>query len=495
MADVGTKSFRPWSPRQMYLMPPSPTEWLPEGHLAYFILELVERLDLGPIETAIASKDARGERPYTPRLLVALLIYGYCVGIFSSRKLARATYEDVAFLVLAGGAHPHFTTINQFRLEYREVFARLFVQVLRLCRRAGLVKLGHVAVDGTKVLANASKHKAMSYERMQEEDARLRGEINELLANADCIDKEEDERYGVGRSPEDLPEELRRREARLERINRAMEELEQEAAQARAEELRDQASGQRERAADPTANGVDRKRNATRAERSEARANKLDPPDEDPPASTGGDLPHHRVPHTTEGKPGPKAQRNFSDPDSRIMTKDGSYVQAYNAQIVVDEAAQIIVAQAVTNQAPDQEHLLPMLARVEQSLGRRPRRISADAGYYADANVRGCEAANVTPYIAASRTPHASAAQEPPAPPSPLRAAMIGKLQSPEGHAIYSRRKVIAEPPFGQIKTAQGFRRFSLRGILKVRCEWALVSLTHNVLKLFRNAPEIMLGA
>jgi len=286
MADVGTKSFRPWSPRQMYLMPPSPTEWLPEGHLAYFILELVERLDLGPIEAVIASKDARGERPYAPRLLVALLIYGYCVGMFSSRKLARATYEDVAFLVLAGGAHPHFTTINQFRLEYREVFGRLFVQVLRLCRRAGLVKLGHVALDGTKILANASKHKAMSHERMEEEDARLRGEINELLANADRIDQEEDERYGVGLAPEDLPEELRRREARLERINRAMETLEQEAAQARAEELRDQASGQRERAADPTADEVDRKRNATRAERSEARANRLDPPDEDPPAST-----------------------------------------------------------------------------------------------------------------------------------------------------------------------------------------------------------------
>jgi len=479
----------------MYLMPPSPTEWLPEGHLAYFILELVERLDLAPIEAAIARKDPRGERPYAPRLLLALLIYGYCVGVFSSRKLARATYEEVAFLVLAGGAHPHFTRINQFRLEHREAFASLFVQVLRLCRRAGLVKLGHVSLDGTKILANASKHKAMSYERMQEEAARLRAEINELLANADQVDGAEDERYGVGVAPEDLPEELQRREGRLARIDEAMAELEREAALARAEELRANAHGQRERAADPSVDDPERRRCATRAAISDARAAELDPRDDDqnPPPAPGGDLPHHRVPHDASGTPDPKAQRNFTDPDSRIMVTGGAYVQAYNAQIVVDDQAQIIVAQAVTNQPPDQQHLSPLVDLVEQGLGRRPRRLSADAGYYSDDNVGACEARSIAAFIAVGRMPHASRADGPPVELSPRRAAMQKKLQAPEGHAVYSRRKVIAEPPFGHIKAAQGFRRFSLRGLAKVRCEWALVSMTHNLLKLFRRAPAMVM--
>jgi transposase len=435
----------------VYLLPPSPTDWLPEGHLAYFILEVVERLDLGPIEAVMAAKDPRGERAYSPRMLLVVLIYGYCVGIFSSRKLARATYEDVAFRVLCGDTHPHFTTINQYRLDYREAFIGLFVQVLRLCKKAGLVKLGHVSIDGTKILANASKHKAMSYDRMKQEEARLRAEINELLANADAVDRAEDERYGVGVAPEDLPEELKRRQARVQRIEEAMAALEREAAQARAAEL------------DP-------------------------PDDDDPPRSADGDLPRHRVPTTPDGTPEPKAQRNFTDPDSRIMVKGGEYVQAYNAQIVVDAKAQVIVANAVTNQPPDVEHLLPMLDRVERALGRQPKRASADSGYYSDANAAGCEARKVDGYIAVARTPHGETPKEQPAPVSATRVAMREKVQSPEGREVYSRRKVIAEPPFGQIKSAQGFRRFLLRGLAKVRCEWALVCTTHNLLKLFRAA-------
>jgi transposase len=471
-------------------MPPSPTDWLPEGHLVYFILDVVERLDLREIEDAIARKDPRGERPYSARLMVALLVYGYCVGVFSSRKLARATYEDVAFLVLAGGAHPYFTKINQFRLVHREAFAGLFLQVLRLCKRAGLVKLGHVSIDGSKILANASKHKAMSYDRMQQEEARLRAEINELLANADAADRGEDERYGAGVAPEDLPEELRRREARLGRIEEAMAELEREAAQARGAALREQAQGQRDKAKDPSVDEAERRRAATRAAKSEAQADELDPRDDDdqPPAasSADSDLPHHRVPTRPDGTPDDKAQRNFTDPDSRIMVSGGAYVQAYNAQLAVDDTTQVIVAQAVTNQAPDNEHLLPMIDRIERGLGARPERASADTGYYSDANAEAAAARNIDAYIAVGRTPHSGTPNVQPGPDSPTRAAMRQKLQSAEGRAVYSRRKVIAEPPFGQIKSAQGFRRFMLRGLAKVRCEWALVCTTHNVLKLFR---------
>jgi transposase len=246
------KQYRPWAPTQSFLLPPSPLEWLPQDHLAYFLLDVVHSLDLGELERALQAKDPRGERPYPPAMMLALLIYAYCVGIFSSRKIARATYEDVAFRVLAGGEHPHFTTLNQFRLQHRSAFSGLFVQVLRLCQKAGLVKLGHVSIDGSKVLANASKHKAMSYKRMREEEARLQREIEALLGRADAADQQEDQQYGPGTAPQDLPEELQRREKRLARIREAKAALEQEAKEARAEELRENARAQREKACDGT---------------------------------------------------------------------------------------------------------------------------------------------------------------------------------------------------------------------------------------------------
>ena len=369
------KSYRPWSPTQSFLLPPSPLEWLPEGHLAYFVLEVAQALDLAAIEDAIQEKDGRGERPYPPPMMVALLVYGYCVGVFSSRRLARATFEDVAFRVIAGGEHPHFTTMNQFRLEHREALSKLFVQVLRLCRKAGLVKLGHVAFDGSKVAANASKHKAMSYKRMQEDERRLTAEVEALLAKADETDTREDGQYGVGKAPEDLPEELRRRESRLSRIREAKAALEKEAADARAEELREQARVQREKAGDESVNATERKCAATRADKAEEKARELTgkDPDDDAPGGGGaaGDLPHHRVPAEVDGTPKPTAQRNFTDPDSRIMVKGGEFLQGYNAQAAVDAESQIIVAAAVTNQPPDQEHLAPMLAQVVANCGQR----------------------------------------------------------------------------------------------------------------------------
>lgn len=484
------KSYRPWDPLQPYLLPPSPLEWLPEDHLAFFVLEVVEQLDISPIEARIQGKDSRGERPYAPRMMMALLFYGYCVGVFSSRRIARATYEDVAFRVLAGASHPHFTSINQFRLEHIDAFRALFVQGLRLCEQAGLVKLGHVALDGTKILANASKHKAMSYKRMQEEEAKLRSEVDGLLKRADETDRHEDELYGVGRSGDDIPEELRRRETRLARILEAKAALEREAAQARAAQLRENAEGQRKRSEDPDVPARQRSEAATRARKSEAQADLFDPPDDDEPTpgdvEGGSGLPRHRVPATVDGKPKPEAQRNFTDPDSRIMMAGGVFVQAYNAQIVVDAEAQVIVEEAITNQPPDTQHLPPLIEQLRSTVGL-PLRLSADSGYYSDENIHYCDRQGVEAYISVGRATHAGqqtfAAT---AHPTPTREGMVGKLKSTDGAAVYSRRKVIVEPPFGQIKAARGFRRFSLRGLRKIRGEWSLVCLTHNLLKLFR---------
>jgi transposase len=486
------KSYRPWSPSQSFLLPPSPLEWLPEGHLTYFVLDAIQTLDLSAIEDAVQAKDGRGERPYSPAMMVALLVYGYSVGVFSSRRLARATYEDVAFRVLAGGEHPHFTTVNQFRLQHREALGKFFVQVLRLCRKAGLVKLGHVAFDGSKVAANASKHKAMSYKRIQEEELRLAAEVEALLAKADATDRREDEQYGVGQAPEDLPEELRRRESRRARIVEAKAELEKEAAEARAEELREQARAQREKACDESVDAAERQRAATRAAKAQEKARELSgkDPDDDGPGggSTASCLPHHRVPAEPDGKPKPKAQRNFTDPDSRIMVKGGEFLQGYNAQAAVDAESQIIVAAAVTNQPPDQEHLAPMLEQVIANCGEAPAVATADSGYFSRENVAACVAQGVDPYIAVGRDPaKTSAASAEPTPAQQAQAAMATKLKTAEGKAIYARRKCIVEPTFGQIKQARGFRRFSFRGLAKVRAEWSFVCATHNLLKLFRS--------
>ena len=491
------KSYRPWSPTQSFLLPPSPLEWLPEGHLAYFVLDAVQTFDLSVIEDAIQAKDPRGERPYSPAMMVALLVYGYSAGVFSSRRLSRATYEDVAFRVLAGGEHPHFTTINQFRLEHRDALARLFVQVLRLCQKAGLVKLGHVAFDGTKVAANASKHKAMSYQRMQEEERRLEAEAKALLAKADEVDRSEDALYGVGQAPQDLPHELQRRESRLARIREAKAALEKEAAEARAEELREQAQAQREKAADHTVAPSRRKEAATRAAKAEEKASALtakDPDDDDPSGgSASGDLPHHHVPTRPDGTPKPGAQRNFTDPDSRIMVTGGQFLQGYNAQAAVDAESQIIVACAVTNQPPDQEHLVPMVDAVVANCGEAPAIATADSGYFSRENAEGCAARGVDAYIAVGRgAPKLPTAGEAATPAQQAQATMAAKLTTVEGKAIYARRKCIVEPTFGQIKQARGFRRFSFRGLADVRAEWAFVCATHNLLKLFRRSAALV---
>jgi len=482
------KNYRPYNPTQSYLLPPSPSEWLPEGHLVYFVLDLVAELDLREIERRLQAKDPRGERPYAPRMMVALMLYGYATGVFSSRKIARATHEDVGFRVLAGGAHPHFTTVNEFRMAHLDVLGALFFQVLRMCQAAGLTKLGHIALDGTKMKANASKHKAMSHERMVKDEARLKAEIEALLVRAQQADAEEDAQYGAGREPEDVPAELRRREDRLAKIRAARAALEAEAAAARAEDLIAQADELRAKAADPATSPRDRAGFATRAARHDQQAAELDPNDRDPPPpGPDDDLPRHTPPTSADGKPQPKAQRNFTDPDSRIMLRDGAFLQAFNAQIAVDDAHQIIVAAAVGNQSPDVEYFAPMLERIIDNCDAVPACVTADAGYFSAANVRAAEHMGTEPFIAVNRLRHDGT----PADRDRLRSieaiAMRATLDDTRGRAAYAKRKSTVEPVFGQIRAARGFHHFSFRGLLKNRGEWLLLCLTHNLLKLYRS--------
>jgi transposase len=482
------KSYRPYSPEQSFLLPPSPREWLPEGHLAYYILDLVEELDLSEIERELQRKDARGERPYSPRMMTAVLLYGYAVGVFSSRKMERATYDDVAFRVLAAGEHPHFTTLNDFRARHRIAFANFFQQVLAVCMSAGLVKLGHVAIDGTRMKANASKHKAMSYERMKKEEARLKAEVEALLRRAEQVDAEEDALYGVGKQPEDLPAELQRREGRRSKIREALGALKRETAKARAAEHVALANQLRANAASPETSAKKQGEFTTLAAQHDQEAADLDD-DDPPPPAVDSDLPRNTPPKRPTGEPKPKAQRNFTDSDSRIMFKDGTYVQAYNGQIAVDEAHQIIVAAALSNQGTDAEYFEPMLRRVVDNCDRAPEKVTADAGYFSASNVRAADHFGCEPFLSVGSHRRDGLPDEDrpgPTPDTDARTSMRTLLATERGRAAYARRKATVEPVFGQIRSARRIQQMSFRGLLKNRCEWLLICATHNVLKLWR---------
>lgn len=447
------KGHKPWAPEQAFLLPPSPRDWLPEDHLAYFILDVLSELDLSRIEDAIQAKDQRGERPYSPRMMTALLLYGYATGVFSSRRIERAMYVDVAFRVIAGGCQPHFTRISAFRREHLQALEGLFVQALQLCQRAGLVKLGHVAIDGTKVKANASKHKAMSYDRMNEKESVLTERVKNLLESAETVDRTEDETCGVGQRASDLPADLRHARRRLEKIRAAKAELEAEAKAQK--ELRDR--------------------------------------DEGPPPGGPTPLPRHQIPADAEGTPAPKAQRNFTDAESRIQKASDGFIQGFNCQVGVDGANQVIVAHAVTNQPPDAQHLIPVLEQVIANCGKTPAKTTADAGYFSEANVAKAELLGTDPHIATGRRKHGppqsnlhNATNETHGEKQTAKERMSRKLLSKEGASVYARRKAVVEPVFGQIKHARGFRQFLLRGLAKVRGEWSLICLTHNLLKLYR---------
>jgi transposase len=456
-----SKQFRDCDLNQAYLLPPSLQDWLPEGHLARFVAEVVEALDLSGIYAKYEEGDGRGLAAYDPRMMVRVLIYGYCRGVASSRRIERATYEDVAFRYLAADQHPDHDTIAAFRQEHLANLSRLFVQVLQLCQRAGLVKLGHVALDGTKIQANASKHKAMSYERMGEAEKKLQEEVQALLGEAARVDAEEDGKYGKGKRGDELPAELARREKRLEKIREAKAALEQEAREAAEKKQAEVEAQLRER---------------EKQERERGR-------------KMGGRPP--QAPDPERAQPEPKAQRNFTDPDSRIM-KDGAtkeFVQAYNAQAVVDSEAQVIVVAAVTQETNDKKQLVPMLKEVKVQMGSPPQQATADAGYFSEQNVTDSKLQGIDLFVAPDRQKHGEkrpCTTGPPPPEAGVAEQMRHKLRTAEGQAVYKLRKAVVEPVFGQIKEGRGFRRFLLRGLVKVQAEWKMICATHNLLKLFR---------
>ena len=456
------KRFRTDHLDQGLLLPPSLHDWLPEGHLARFVADVIEELDLAAVYRSYEG-DGRGLAAYQPSMMVRLLLYGYCQGVVSSRRIERATHEDVAFRYLSADTHPDHDTIAAFRKRHLEALAGLFAQALQLCQKAGLVKLGHVAIDGTKIKANASKHKAMSYERMNETEQRLRQEVEELLRRAEETDTAEDALYGKGKRGDELPEELARRESRLVKIREAKAALEQEA---------------KEKAA--------RQRAAAEAKIAERREQE---------ARTGKKASGHdpKVPDPEQAQPEAKAQRNFTDPDSRIMVdgaNKGSFIQAYNAQAAVDSQAQVIVAAEITQAANDSQQLVPLIGQVAAHMGRKPEAVSADAGYWSEANVTDEGVTGIDLHIATGRQKHGvpiETATGPPPAEASAQEAMRHKLRTEAGQAIYKMRKAIVEPVFGQIKERRGFRRFSFRGIDNVCAEWKLICLTHNLLKLFRS--------
>jgi len=424
------KTYRPYVPEQDFLLPPSLREWLPEDHLAYFVSDLVDQLDLSAIMQVYEAED-RGYPPYHPVMMTKVLVYAYCVGVFSSRRIQRRLREDIPFRVLAAGNEPDFRTIADFRKMHLTALQGFFEQVLELARELGAVRVGRVALDGTKVKANASKHKAMSYDRMREKQQQLRQEVKQLLAQAEAADAAEDTQYGGDRRGDELPAELQRRESRLTRIREAKRALE------------------------------------ARAKDAAAAAHQ--------PSDTA--------------KPDPKTQYNFTDPESRIMKGPDGFVQAYNAQIAVN-AQQLIVGQAVTQETNDKRQLMPMITIIAAQSGLTPTQLLADAGYCSDENLTAIAATPIDAYISTRKQKHGERPGPCPRGPLPKTATRVDrmsrKLHRKAGAAVYAARKAIVEPVIGQIKQARGFRQFLLRGVAKVQAEWSLVCTTHNILKLYR---------
>ena len=442
------RDFMPYPLDQQYLLPPDMREWVPSGHLIWFVSDVVDSLNLSTIYQVYERDDLRGRPGYHPAMMVKLLLYAYCVGKPSSRQIERATYEDLAFRVLAADQHPDHASIADFRRRHLPALAGLFVQVLALCRKAGMVKLGHVALDGTKVKANASKHKAMSYARLCKTEEELAREVARLLGEAERTDAEEDRTYGTDRRGDELPEELTRRESRLKTIREAKAALEREARERAEREAKDA-----------------RARAEERTKKEEKRGKKF-----------GGRPP--LIPDPAEAKPRPREQKNFTDPESRLLVDGatGSYVQAYNAHAAVDGGFQVILAASLTQDPNDKRHLRPLIKKIAEQLEALPEKVSADSGFFSEANLTDPDLAAVEFYVPPERHVHRP----------PVAEAMREKLLSEEGRAVYRRRKGIVEPVFGQIKEARGFRRFSLRGLERVAAEWQIICLTHNLLKLFR---------
>jgi len=446
-----SKEFRAWKIDDVQLLPASVQDYVPADHVSRLIVSLVgESLDLSAIIGSYSS--GLGQPPFDPRLMTALLLHGYASGIYASRRIERASVERADFMMIVAGDPPDFRTISEFRRRHLKALGALFVQVLQLAEKAGLVKLGHVALDGTKVRANASKHKAMSYDRMKKREAELKAEVARWLAAAEAADREEDKLYGDRRGDE-MPNWVSDKHKRLEKIRQAKAELEAEARATAEAETKARAAAE------------DRRRAEGRKKAGRPAA----------------------APKTA---PDGKVQRNFTDPESRILkTKDG-YIQGYNAQAAVDGGHQIIVAQTLTNSSSDQAQMAPLLDGIKANLGSNPDEVSADAGYCSEANLRTLQRRRIAAYIATGRQKHgtSSATAKKTSPPGSLLARMSSKLKRAGYRSRYRLRKQIVEPVFGQIKQARGFRQFLLRGIEKVTDEWALICTAHNLVKLARFA-------
>jgi transposase len=451
-----TKTYRDWSTDQTYLFPPSPHDWLPEGDLVYFLLDTVATLDLAPI-FAHYERELRGQPPFHPRMMVALLLYCYATGTRSSRKIMRRCHVDVACRAIVGEDIPDFRTISDFRKLHLARLEALFVEVLKLCALAGLAKVGTIALDGTKVKANASRHKAMSYDRMKAEEERLKQEIAKLLADAEATDDAEDLQHGPDRHGEELPDELARRQSRLAKIRGAKTLLEERARIEAAEEAaRRQAEGKS--------------------------------PPKVPPA---------------EAVPDPKDQINFTDPESRIMkASNKGWDQCGNAQAVTNEH-QIILAADVTDQANDVRQAVPMVDQTRANLDAAGvkdaiKAALGDAGYYSETNATDLEQRGIEAYLATERLKHHEKVASAPRGRIPkglsAKQRMARKLRTKKGRAMYAKRKGMIEPIFGQLKQALGFRQFSMRGLASKRGEWRLMATVHNLLKLWRHDHKVAIA-
>jgi transposase len=435
-----SKTFREWDCEQTLMFPPSVLDFVPKGHLAHFVRETTQdSLDLSAILSVYGEE--RGYPPYHPVMMTALLLYAYTQGIYSSRRISKACQERVDFMAVTSMQRPDFRTVSDFRKRHLEALRGLFVQVLRLCQQAGLVKLGHVALDGTKVKANASKHKAMSYGRMKKAEAELAAVVRSWLDKAQSADTREDAEFGADRSGEELPGWVLDKQRRLEKLREAKAALEAEAAQAA----------------------------ASKQSKGPAGAPKRGRPPKNPP-----------------GVPKDRAQRNFTDPESRIMKSGDGFVQAFNAQAAVDAASQVIVAQTLSNHASDAQELTPIVAQIKKNTRRQARELSADAGYCSEENLKELNRRHISGYVATGRIQHGQASV---GGKRKLRAgsrvqAMRRKLQRAGRRSRYRLRKQVVEPVFGQIKQGRGFRQFLLRGLEKVTGEWSLVCTAHNLLKL-----------
>jgi transposase len=445
-------NFRPIDRDTGFLMPPSVNEWLPERHLARFIVEVVEGLDL---RAMIGSYQGKGSSPYHPSVLLAILLYGYATGVFSSRKLERATYDSVAFRFIASNQHPDHDTIANFRRRFLKEIEALFVEVLKIAREMGMLKLGTVGLDGTKIHANASRHSALSYEHLTKTEAQLQAEVAELLQKAETADQAD---VPDGMS---IPDELERREDRLAKMAEAKATIE---AHAKERFEREQAEYEA---------------------KMKARADK---------EAESGHKPGGTPPQPPAEGPRPKDQVNLTDEESRIMpVASGGFEQCYNAQAVVAVGSLLVVATDVVQAANDKQQVVPMVEKLEalpEELGK-PQFLLADNGYFSAANVDACHAAQITPMIATGREPHHPSlaerfAQTPEAPkhPTPVQ-AMMHRLKTPEGKALYALRKQTPEPVFGIIKQVLGFRQFLLRGHESVRGEWSLVTTAWNLKRMF----------